>query len=110
MLDEYQQLETDKPVMSEVENAVARPERSAVQRIARNTFIGVGAQLGLKLASAVFQVLVVRQLGGAEFGEYSSVLAWAGLFSVLGDMGVTQYLAREVARDRSKTEELFWDT
>jgi O-antigen/teichoic acid export membrane protein len=96
--------------MSEVENTVAKPERSAVQRIARNTVIGIGAQLGLKLASAVFQVLVVRQLGGAQFGEYSSVLAWAGLFSVLGDMGITQYLAREIARDRSKTEELFWDT
>src|SRR6476659_5462963 len=96
--------------MNDVENVAAKPERSATQRIARNTVIGIGAQFGVKLASAVFQVLVVRQLGGAEFGEYSSVLAWAGLFSVLGDMGVTQYLAREIARDRSKTTELFWDT
>lgn len=96
--------------MTNVDTTAPKPERSATQRIARNTVIGVGAQIALKVAGAIFQILVVRQLGGAQFGEYSSVLAWAGLFSVLGDMGVTQYLAREVARDKNKTNELFWDT
>lgn len=86
------------------------PKPSAGQKIARNTFIGIGAQLGTKITSAVFQVLVVRQLGGAAFGEYSSVLAWAGLFQVIGDIGVTQYLTREIARDHSKVDSLFWDT
>jgi O-antigen/teichoic acid export membrane protein len=96
--------------MTNADKTSATPERSATQRIARNTVIGVGAQIALKAAGAIFQILVVRQLGGEQFGEYSSVLAWAGLFSVLGDMGVTQYLAREVARDKNKTNELFWDT
>jgi O-antigen/teichoic acid export membrane protein len=84
--------------------------QSSVGRIiARNTLFGVGAQLALKLASFLFNVFVINRLGGAEYGQYNSVLGWATLFSVIGDLGVTQYYAREVARDRSKSSELFWD-
>lgn len=86
------------------------PNKSAARVIARNTIFGLGAQIGLRAASFIFQVLIVRTLGGEEFGRYSIVLAWAGLFSVIGDMGINQYLAREIARDRSKVNDLFWDT
>lgn len=84
--------------------------RSAGRIIARNTLFGLGAQIALRVVSFIFQVLVVRALGDAEFGRYAIVLAWAGLFSVIGDLGINQYLAREIARDRSKANELFWDT
>lgn len=86
------------------------PARSAGRTIARNTLFGLGAQIALRVVSFVFQVLVVRALGDAEFGRYAIVLAWAGLFSVIGDLGINQYLAREIARDRSKANLLFWDT
>ncbi len=82
---------------------------SVGRTIARNTMFGVGAQLALKLASFLFNVFVINRLGGAEYGQYNSVLGWATLFSVIGDLGVTQYYAREIARDRSKGSELFWD-
>ncbi|MBL8161481.1 MAG: flippase [Anaerolineae bacterium] len=84
--------------------------RSAGRIIVRNTLFGMGAQIALRVVSFVFQVLVVRALGDEEFGRYAIVLAWAGLFSVIGDLGINQYLAREIARDRSKANELFWDT
>jgi len=84
--------------------------KSAGRIIARNTIFGIGAQLALRIASFIFQIFVVNSLGGQEFGRYSIVLAWAGLFSVIGDMGINQYLAREIARDRSKVNDLFWDT
>jgi len=86
------------------------PRRSAGRTIARNTIFGIGAQLVLRIATFTFQVLVVRALGGHEYGQYNIVIAWAGIFSVLGDLGITQYLAREIARDPSKSDELFWDT
>ncbi|MBZ0299363.1 MAG: oligosaccharide flippase family protein, partial [Anaerolineae bacterium] len=84
--------------------------RSAGRIIARNTLFGVGAQLALRVASFIFTVLVVRTLGDEKFGQYSIVLAWAGLFSVIGDLGINQYLAREIASKKSASEALFWDT
>jgi len=92
------------------ESATLQPARSAGRTIARNTLFGIGAQFALKIANFVFNVLVVRSLGDAEFGQYSIVFAWTALFSVIGDLGITQYLAREIARNPNKTEELFWDT
>lgn len=78
--------------------------------IARNTLFGLGAQFALRVASFVFTVVVIRTLGGEAFGQYSIVIAWASLFSVIGDLGINQYLAREIARDPKKADELFWDT
>jgi O-antigen/teichoic acid export membrane protein len=86
------------------------PPRSAGRIIARNTAFGVAAQLALKVANFAFTVLVVRTLGDAHFGQYSIVLAWAGLFSVIGDLGINQYLGREIARDPKAADQLFWDT
>ncbi len=93
--------------MSEATNT---PRRSVGGTIARNTLFGMGAQIALRGVSFIFQVLVVRALGGHEYGQYTIVIAWAGLFSVIGDLGINQYLAREIARDPSKSDELFWDT
>jgi O-antigen/teichoic acid export membrane protein len=90
--------------------AVEQPQRSTGRTIFRNTVFGLGAQFALKAASLLFNILVIRVLGGEKFGQYSIVLAWTGLFSVIGDLGITQYLAREIARDRNNNERLFWDT
>ena len=87
-----------------------QPERSAGRIIARNTLFGIGATFILKVANFIFTVLIVRTLGDEHFGQYSIVLAWAGLFSVIGDLGINQYLAREIARDKSTANRLFWDT
>lgn len=88
---------------------MTRSAQSAAQTIARNTLFVMGGQIALRLGSFLFNILVIRQLGDATFGQYSIVLAWTGLFAVLGDMGVTQYFLREVARDPRRSDELFWD-
>jgi O-antigen/teichoic acid export membrane protein len=95
--------------MNDMENVQDSPSRSAGRTIARNTAVGGLSQLLLRVISFLFQLLVVNTLGGEQFGQYSIVLGWAGLFSVLGDVGVTQYFAREVARDRNETARYFWD-
>jgi O-antigen/teichoic acid export membrane protein len=93
-----------------VETQADNPSRSVGKIIARNTLFGVGGQLALRIANFIFTVLVVRTLGDEHFGQYSIVLAWAGLFSVIGDLGINQYLAREIARDKNQANALFWDT
>jgi len=69
----------------------------------------MGGQIALRFGSFLFNILVIRQLGDQSFGEYSVVLAWANLFSVIGDLGVTQYFTREIARNPQRSNELFWD-
>lgn len=84
--------------------------RSTGRTIARNTFFGVGAQFFLKIIGFIFNLFVINTLGGEQFGQYSIVLAWAGLFSVLGDLGMNQYLSREIAANKDRAMGFFWDT
>ncbi len=84
--------------------------RSAGKTIARNTLFGVGSQFILKIVGFIFNLFVINTLGGEQFGQYSIVLAWAGLFSVLGDLGINQYLSREIAADKERAMGFFWDT
>jgi O-antigen/teichoic acid export membrane protein len=95
--------------MTDLNAPTEQPRRSAGRIIARNTAMGLVWQMALRVVSFLFQVLVIRQLGDAQFGQYSIVLAWTALFSVLGDFGVTQYFTREVSRDAQKTTQWFWD-
>lgn len=83
--------------------------RNAGNIIARNVLFTMGGQIALRLGNFLFNILVIRRLGDQSFGQYSVVLAWAGLFSVIGDLGITQYFTREIARDPQRSNELFWD-
>jgi O-antigen/teichoic acid export membrane protein len=85
-------------------------QRNAGRIIARNTLFGVVSQVALRGVNFLFNVLVVRYLGGGSFGEYSVVLAWTAVFGVLGDLGITQYMTREIARQPDRANDLFWDT
>jgi O-antigen/teichoic acid export membrane protein len=95
--------------MNKTESTSQQPQRSANRTIVRNTLFGMGAQASLRIISFIFNVLVIRTLGDSEFGRYSVVIAWAGLFSVIGDMGITQYMTREVARNPERGNHLFWN-
>ena len=96
--------------VAETQVDASPPPRSAGRIIVRNTLFGIGGQFALRVANFIFTILVVRTLGDESFGQYSIVLAWAGLFGVIGDLGINQYLAREIARDKNKANELYWDT
>ncbi len=87
----------------------AAPRQNSSRIIARNTLFGMAAQLTLRVLSILFNIFIVRQLGDAGFGQYSIILAWTSIFSFIGDMGITQYMTREIARDREKALALFWD-
>lgn len=82
---------------------------STARTIVRNTAFMFAAQIALRVINPIFNIFIVRQLGDAEFGQYSVVLTWVTIFSVLGDMGVAQYMSREISRDRENAMHLFWD-
>jgi O-antigen/teichoic acid export membrane protein len=68
--------------------------------VARNSALGLAAQLAIKLLSFSFSVLIVRSLGTQAYGQYAAVLAFGGLFVFLSDLGLSPYTVREVARWR----------
>ena len=63
----------------------------------------------LKVVHFLFNVYVIRELGDGRFGQYSTVLAFTGLFSIFAELGMTQYAMREIARDRTKAKFFLWN-
>jgi O-antigen/teichoic acid export membrane protein len=68
--------------------------------VARNSLVGIIAQMAIKILSFAFSVLVVRELGAEAFGQYTAVAAFGTIFLFIGDLGLSPYLVREVARLR----------
>src|SRR5262245_11666295 len=68
--------------------------------VARNSAFGMAAQMAIKLLSFGFSVLIVRNLGAADYGQYAAVLAFGAMFVFLADLGLSPYAVREVARWR----------
>jgi O-antigen/teichoic acid export membrane protein len=56
-----------------------------------------------------FSIYVVRRLGGENFGQYSAVMAFVGIFAIFSELGIVQYAIREIARDRSKATYFLWN-
>lgn len=60
-----------------------------------------------KLISLFYFILLARYLGADNFGKYTFALSFVALFSVIMDFGLFPVLAREIARDKTKTDKYF---
>lgn len=85
------------------------PQRSLGMIIARNTVMVTAGTGLLKLINFLFNVYVIRQLGDDRYGQYSVVLAFVGIYQIFAELGVSQFGMRETAKDRTRTEDLFWN-
>jgi O-antigen/teichoic acid export membrane protein len=86
-----------------------KPDYNLTTTIFKNTgFITAGTIL-LKAVNFLFGIYVVRELGDTRFGQYSIVLAFVGIFSIFAELGMSQYVMREMARDRSNIRVYFWN-
>lgn len=68
--------------------------------VLRNSAIAMAAQITIKLLSFGFNILVIRQLGATEYGQYAAVTSFGSVFLFFADMGLAPYTVREVARLR----------
>jgi O-antigen/teichoic acid export membrane protein len=83
--------------------------RNVTHTIFKNTGFITAGTIALKAVNFLFGVYVVRTLGDARFGQYSTVLAFVGIFSIFAELGMSQYVMREMARDRTKMRVYFWN-
>lgn len=102
-------LKDDLALSEAVPEIVLEDGQKAAKILIRNSTFYLGADAIIKLLSFVFNIYVVRQLGDERFGFYSAALAYAGIFSIIGDLGMTQHAVREIARGRRRPDEMFWD-
>lgn len=68
------------------------------KKIAANTIISAGARVVGTLLALVTIGLITRYLTRNDWGEYSILLTWGGIFAVLADLGLYQLMVREVSR------------
>jgi O-antigen/teichoic acid export membrane protein len=95
--------------VSETLAVESHPQTGPGHIILKNTAFVTSGKLALKAISFLFSVYVIRRLGDDRFGQYSTVLAFVGLFQIFAELGMSQYVMREIAQDRSKTQSLFWN-
>jgi O-antigen/teichoic acid export membrane protein len=72
--------------------------------VLRNSAFGLAAQVAIKVLSFAFNVLVIRQLGAGEYGQYTAVGAFGAVFLFAADLGLSPYAVREFARWRSAAD------
>jgi len=75
--------------------------------VVKNSVFSLLGSWAIKILSFCFSVFVVRRLGGESYGQYSTVLAYVGIFAIFSDLGLAPYGLREVARDKEKTSGMF---
>ena len=83
---------------------------SGTSRILPNTVYRATADVGSKLISVGFFVVMARVLGDDSFGAFTFGLSFAALVTVLAGFGQDAILTREVARDRRRAHEYFANT
>jgi O-antigen/teichoic acid export membrane protein len=72
--------------------------------VLRNSAFGLAAQMAMKVLSFTFNVLVIRQLGATDYGQYTAVGAFGTLFLFIADLGLSPYAVREFARWRDTAD------
>ncbi len=77
------------------------------ERLTRNTAYLTAAFVGQKLLTSVYYFVFANLLGPDLTGSYLFIVAFANLFGILTDVGISPILIREVARRPERARELF---
>lgn len=75
-------------------------------RVAKNTAYLVAAFVGQKILSFTYFTLAARAVGIDGAGQYVAATAFTTIFSVFVDLGLSNVLVRETAKDRDRAGEL----
>lgn len=72
--------------------------------IAKNTTVMTVASIGQKLTAFAYFALIARFIGVDDLGLYTTALAFTTILVVFVDLGLTNVLVREVARNRDEAQ------
>ena len=77
-------------------------------KIMRNSVAILAGRIYHALLSLVAVGLIARYLKVERFGDYAFILAICTIFMVITDMGIYRISIREMSRDLSKANNIFW--
>ncbi len=84
--------------MSDTAQAAEQLGRRAVT----NSVLILGARTVSRVISLVVVIVLANALGDANYGRYTTLIAYSGLVAVVGDLGFQSLYTREAARNRSE--------
>ena len=82
---------------------------SASRRIAFGTLARLTGEAVGKVASLAFFVVIARELGGEQFGDFIFSMSFATLFLIVAGLGLQEMVGREIAKDRRRADDLVWN-
>jgi len=83
---------------------------AATRRIAGGTVARAVGEAVAKVASVLFYVVLARELGEADFGDFIFGMSLAGVVLTMAAFGTDDLIAREIARDHERVHRMFADT
>jgi O-antigen/teichoic acid export membrane protein len=89
--------------LSEASNPREERETSGAHSVLRGTVLLAGSRILDRASTFVIVLLIAPRFGAAGVGAYSTAMAIYGLFTMAGLAGTTNYLVREISRDKSRT-------
>ncbi len=75
--------------------------------VTKNAAILIGVQIISKIIGVVFAVAVARKLGVNDFGILAFALSLAYLLRILPSFGFTNFITRDVAREKERLNDYF---
>src|SRR3989344_296671 len=79
---------------------------STARKVAKNAaFVFLGSNI-FKVASMVLIFFIARYLGAADYGKFSFVLSFTGLFFIFMDLGTRMLIVREVAQNKDNAAKI----
>jgi len=79
---------------------------SLARKVFRNSLWLAGAQVGSRGLSFLMTMILTRYLGTRDFGTYSLVYAYCGLFAIVANIGIDTIVVREASKDLKQAEVL----
>ena len=71
-------------------------------RAVTNSVLILGARTVSRVISLVVVIVLANALGDANYGRYTTLIAYSGLVAVAGDLGFQSLYTREAARNRAE--------
>src|SRR3990167_1502861 len=73
-----------------------------ITNLAKNTSYFTLALVLQKIISFSYFIIIARALGPEDLGKYYFAISFASIFSILIDIGLTNVLTREIAKEKNK--------
>lgn len=80
------------------------------KKIAANTIYQVIGRVLTTLLALVIVVYLTRYLGVAGYGQYTTIIAYLGVFTILADFGFYMIASREISQNPHHREKIFNNT